>query len=522
MTLRLAVIGVLMAVFGGVLGTWALTREDSDGQTTVAAGAVTGRPLDLAQLYGIGNPTGPNGDDDLTPVQQRIWERESQYLASQNQRRWTGIPLTVDTQKAQGETATFNILVVGDSFTWGSGQSDPAARWPEQLQAELNQRYGPGTFAVTRLAEPGTGTYQHVHWLETNPELVRKADVIVLGLVENDAVPRGEEHTYCNSDTEACPIPVVETSPEFLACYAGDRSRPNSESAESILSELDCDRDSLARTTGLPSGYEATLDIINGPLGPAYQNFVRRLMAAAGDTPLLVAPLEMWRGRWREVTAETIGEAFTSQGQAVLDMPHTKELFAKPWNPSIEVHTGDAHPGPAMAYTYALDIADAIEQAIPTASLVTSEQDKTDPTSLVRSYLPVDLDVQSGRETAQIVWDPDKANSTDARGPDQYAPCAGLGRPHGRIMLDPSLPDGTHLTITLNSGPAVDIFTAGYTNDRQHLVVAQGPVKVGTSIELTLAGLSTRGLLISPVNAPACSTDSPPELDPLSLTLTLN
>ena len=80
--------------------------------------------------------------------------------------------------------ASFRVVVLGDSFTYGVGVAD-AETLPAQLESALSERSGDLGVEVINLGEPGIETARELAHLRKQREL--RPDVVVLAYVLNDA-----------------------------------------------------------------------------------------------------------------------------------------------------------------------------------------------------------------------------------------------------------------------------------------------------------------------------------------------
>ncbi|MFC1976629.1 hypothetical protein ACFLXQ_09535, partial [Chloroflexota bacterium] len=80
------------------------------------------------------------------------------------------------------------IMVLGDSFTWGSGLT-PEERYTNLVETHLNQTFSDKEFEVVNFAEPGWPTVIERDILRDYKELVAP-DLIVVGFVYSDTQPR--------------------------------------------------------------------------------------------------------------------------------------------------------------------------------------------------------------------------------------------------------------------------------------------------------------------------------------------
>ena len=537
----------------------ALTNPTS-GADLGAAGSVVRTPSDDQKDPMDHPPHGITSDGAAN-----AWARESHYLTTENSTRWLqlddgGVKDTqaVDTPRPHA----IRVVAVGDSFTYGVGQTDPRMAWPKLLERELNARTAPGTFTVERLARPGTSIYTQAQWLHNHRELLQQSDMVVLGVVENDATPGPNDGTPCapsqDPTQDPCPPQTVENHPLYQACLSGERTEPIASIAANLapgaaekLLDSDCSVARFSSALNLPSANHASYNLPASPLGPAFAHAVERILTAAGTTPVYAAPLDMWRGRERHlkwpgmagpnpyvgpVTAQDITRAYAHYGIPAIPMPNTMNILTGAWNPHIEVHPGDAHPGPMLTLAYSQDITDYIIQAIPKERIQRAESEAPAepeiPRPLIVAHLPTAATVTQGAGTATI-----NVPSRTSDGPytsvgpfaiagkelpPQLAPCMTLGRPHLRVDLDPLKPGAHTLTLALQTGPELDVFTVEYTEKNEQVVRSAGILRPqGVLTIKPTAAAPITGVMLAPRERHGCPLGAPIELPPMAVIATL-
>lgn len=494
------------------------------------------------------------------------WARESHYLTRENATRWKELDdgVVVDTQTpSQPRPGAIEVVAVGDSFTYGVGHTDPRLRWPETLERELNQRTSPGTFSVTRLARPGTSAYTHARWLETHRDLIRQADVVILGVVENDAVPHPNDGPACaqrqDAVRDACQPQTIENHPLYQACLngksAGALEDVTAKLAPGVAEKLltsDCSVARFSAELNLPSANHASYDLPESPLGPVFAAAVQRMTRAAGGTPVYAAPLDMWRGRERHlnwpgpaspnpyrgpVTAQDVARAYTHYGIPTIPMPAATKTLTGAWNPNIEVHPGDAHPGSVLTLAYARDIADFVLQTLPKERIDTAQasvgSEPAASDTVVTAYLPSTAKVTHERRTAILTvtsgWPEtlyDSVGPFTLAGtelPPQLAPCMALGRPHLHVDLNLSSPEPRTVTLTLNNGPEVDVFTVEYNVNNERVVRSAGRLTTQGSLTVNPTDSTPiASLLLAPKDHGGCPLDAAIELPDMTISATLS
>ena len=90
---------------------------------------------------------------------------------------------------------TFNILCLGDSFTYGWGV-ETAYSYPKQLEGMLNNGNLIRRFNVINLAVPGSNSSQHLKYLEDILSKYRKLSLIIILTGVNDGWNLADSNIY--------------------------------------------------------------------------------------------------------------------------------------------------------------------------------------------------------------------------------------------------------------------------------------------------------------------------------------
>ena len=94
--------------------------------------------------------------------------------------------------KVPKPSGTYRVMVLGDSFTWGSGLS-LEERYTERIQRHLRQRFPERNIEVLNFGQPSTPTTEHARNLTQFVDRVTP-DRIVVGFCVNDPQPRAQNY----------------------------------------------------------------------------------------------------------------------------------------------------------------------------------------------------------------------------------------------------------------------------------------------------------------------------------------
>lgn len=101
-----------------------------------------------------------------------------------------------------GDQSAFNIICLGDSFTYGWGVETPYV-YPRQLEKMLNNGGLGRRFRVFNLAVPGSNSSQHLKYLEEILGRYEKPDLIILLTGANDHWNLADSNIYRFINKEA-------------------------------------------------------------------------------------------------------------------------------------------------------------------------------------------------------------------------------------------------------------------------------------------------------------------------------
>jgi hypothetical protein len=248
------------------------------------------------------------------------WRIESMYYAYQNSQRVGGYFGAEQFESEPSLVARERVLVLGDSYTFGTGLQDLDLRWPKQLERELNRgedRYqvvslalgGASTITQARIIEHiQKGDWEELSWKnDIEGYFTEDFDTLVVGFVANDVIPGyldGEEPDY-----------ELETR-----VLQGTQDNPHAEKWLNALATL-ADHPAKRKLIVLLDFAEPGLSYAK-KLVPLFETYGFEVVE-------------------REAVSAVVNEF------------EVNDLIVNP---------ADAHPGPVMLRAYARDVARAIQQ----------------------------------------------------------------------------------------------------------------------------------------------------------------
>jgi len=429
----------------------------------------------------------PESFDPVEPsTDSSVWDREVNYLQSQNILRYGWGPELSDQVERSYSGDEKTVIVVGDSFVWGQSVEDTDMRWDRRLEQELN-KLGNDRYRVVTLARLGASTMEESDWL-TNERLAKiRPDAIVVGFLQNDMAPSYHEKEYCTQygicidDGEA----LAAGNPRnvsLLKCLLGNESifgrvlrnhiMPRWPNIGRVMVKRWCDPDRAesAEYANLFSQGRSISDPKREKSWPYFIKSVKSIKRVAGDTPIFMADTRnnLWGGK----NVPAGNSAFSDAGFDLIEMLHTRETVENTPTAQLFINPSDPHPGPALTIAYAKDTASAILRRLESGEVVGSKVNK--PVNLISNYLPAYLNVESmPTGEIEVVSAPLDQKQSHYFGMwydfgneelgTMTAPCGRMGRPHARVMLDSEIPSGSTVRLTLNaSSESLVVQPVGY------------------------------------------------------------
>ena len=440
------------------------------------------------------------------------WARETMYMIDSQVQRFTGpLPSGQVADSIYENEDRIRVLLLGDSFVYGTGLADPDARLAPQIEKILDRETSPGAFEVVPLARGGASAFMHADWVRAissgnvenlrdlriddraSSRLLQPFDAIVLGYVNNDRFPHDSSGTWTAFGR------TVEVSPDdYLKMTDYVMDNPYQTELESALAEVG--------------------------------NF-------ASARPLLWAPLEqnyLVNPYGAEVHRKNT-ELYEKAGFTSVPMTATMEIARQYSLQELMVLPADTHPAPRLIAAYAKDIAAALLGEVDKSRLARAMSNpSTVSRPIVSGFLPFWGSAKSVEGSVRLDFDLTEKNLARAGGacipysasrsvrqvcgpagsyvevkgvqhPRQVYPCAFLGRPYIHVQVDSVTPNQGPFQVSVESvsGSRFDIYAYGYGSDGLARVEPLGVSGPKESFTLSVAD-GMLGVLVASRSAMDC------------------
>lgn len=470
-----------------------------------------------------------------------LWQRENQFLLMDQARRVGWGPDLVDQTPREMRGDPLRVLVVGDSFVWGQGVEDLDNRWDKILQRELDVRTRPGTFEVVALGKGGSSTMNMAEWFSQDRVTRLDPDALVIGFISNDFWPTFTEKHFCVKLNLCVPdggAPAVDCGPrcDIAACLLGegtplgwflrDVMNPRYPNVTTWLLHRYCDPDRIASRRGLLTEHDSIDDPKSSPYWSLFEEAVQGLGDAGGDIPRFVV-----HTRTRPFFLDRLDPTeavFLEHGFRLTPMTATYDVIKAHDSRDLVVNPADTHPNALLTSAYAVDAAQAIVEQF-TERIAAMKPVPADMAPIVSNYLPTSMSPEpAGDKSFSFLFDPESASrlGQGARAtvngtsfPRQLVPCARMGRPHARIMLDRSLPAGSIVQVRLRSPSSLVLLPVG-TAANGSQIQGQPVVLAGDGSTEVSIGNGVHGFLLGTTKA-GCPAEDEITLPPFRLSIDL-
>jgi hypothetical protein len=153
------------------------------------------------------------------------WIRENMFINYNNYHLLgPGYSYNAYPNKKTIDNRIIKVLVFGDQYTWGFGNTDRLSTLGAILQEKLDSKYGENTFQIIINSNHSASTYNYFDYYAINSVKKIDPDLIVYNFFDDDIKPTFNETLICRSaDREFCQNPDNKNifTPKYQDCLYG-------------------------------------------------------------------------------------------------------------------------------------------------------------------------------------------------------------------------------------------------------------------------------------------------------------
>jgi hypothetical protein len=392
------------------------------------------------------------------------WSRENTFINNNNYlRQGYGYEIKTDNiiPKEVNPDPT-RILIFGDSFLWGNGNTDPSSTLDSILYRKLNSPGSTPKYEVKLLTQPGRSTFNYYDLFTENPIQSYNPDIVIYAYHGNDYMPSFTESLICKKlSIKACQSSNARTNPQYQSCLKGDAGI-----IPVLISKTLANRPNLRHQLILRAcepiylkakkeGYDQDQYFNNPTASPYYSDWIKALSLLKQElSPYKVLVANLTSEISTQKTNEFMEEKMQAAGYDVIPMSLTyKAVYLKDElipnsNLLVKVNPINDHPSSYLNNAYADDIINylgininQIEETNPSDKNLSSKK-------LVAYTMPYfDITNQSITPNKSKLTFDSKANPTHTQSiignpnlPFQFANCMNLGYSNFQFTLGVNQP----------------------------------------------------------------------------------
>ena len=430
------------------------------------------------------------------------------YNAYPNNQEFTGKPV--------------KILMFGDQFTWGFGNTDRFSTLGAIVQDKLNAKYGSGVFQIIVNSTHKASTFNFYDYYYTKGISKINPDLVIYNYFNDDINPTFNESLICRGyDKQFCQKAQNTDffNPSYQDCIHG-----HYDSFSNLIGKI---KMVIPRTSRIVlNNYCEPLytyaknnpyiwrDAVQNPTQSLYLQEWARAVGLLKDqfAGRKVGVLRMLPGAPSKDAEAVLMGIFKDKGYEVLPMKNTikfsdfgggtikgKELTKI--NPGIE------HPSAFINNIYSEDIIEYIEKSIPSSQIKSASNSivkttRTDSKLVAYSMPYIGVNFSSNKENSALI-NFDKSlvpnslqNVQGAPTPYQFSNCVNIGASNFEFILNKDIKNGG-ITIT-DLTDSSDVSVGYYTYDKNYIRNLQivGKYKNGMTLPLPQSSIGTTLVLI--------------------------
>lgn len=402
------------------------------------------------QFYG--NDSNPNWSRENTFINNNTYLRQGYGYEIKTD---TLIPIEVNPDPSR-------ILIFGDSFLWGNGNTDPSTTLDSILYRKLNPLGQTPKYEVKLLTQPGRSTFNYYDLFKENPIKSYNPDIVIYAYHGNDYMPSFTESLICKKlSVKDCQSSNARTNPNYQSCLKG-----NGGILPKLISKTLTNRPNLRHQLILRAcepiylkakkeGYDQDQYFNNPTASPYYNDWIKALSLLKEElSPFKILVANLTSEQSSQETNKFMEEKMQAAGYDVIPMNLTykavykKDELTPNSNRLVKVNPINDHPSSYLNNAYADDIINhlGIKVNQPNESNTTDKKQTTK--NLVAYTMPYfDITNQSITPTKSKLTFDSKANPTHTQSiisnpnlPFQFANCMNLGYSNFQFTLSINQP----------------------------------------------------------------------------------
>ena len=392
-----------------------------------------------------------------------------------------------------------NVVIFGDSHTWGNGNVDRYATITQMIQDKLDKIAGKNVFSVRVLASNGASTYLHYDFFTWNSVSKYKPDLVIYNYFNNDIEPAFNESLICRSTPIAsCPQTKSATlDPSYQNCIHG-----TGDPLSRILGALKFQFPNIIKKMldqhcqpifikAEKRTYDPQ-DAVKHPFtSPYFNTWVKAVnllySTLRKDTTVPIAIADLKDFSIPKDVEDRMISLTKSAGFDVIPMVETEKSIYNPRPPAgmdlgayivanSFINPGNSHTASHINNLFATDIVGYILKKVPTERLNQAKSARTsqeDKTPLIAYTLPYFDTKIINTSPNQSIFTFSKSfetpytqrTSSVEQLPFQYVNCANLGVPNIIITLNKNKKTGSLLLSDLPQGIAPNLGFYSYDDN---------------------------------------------------------
>ena len=402
------------------------------------------------QFYG--NDSNPNWSRENTFINNNIYLRQGY-----------GYEIKTDTLISEEVNPDpTRILIFGDSFLWGNGNTDPSTTLDSILYRKLNPLGQIPKYEVKLLTQPGRSTFNYYDLFKENPIQSYKPDIVIYAYHGNDYMPSFTESLICKKlSIQDCQSSNARTNPNYQSCLKGDGGILPKLISKTLTNRPNLRHQLILRACepiylkAKKEGYDQDQYFNNPTASPYYNDWIKALSLLRQElSPYKVLVANLANEASTQDTNEFMEDKMQTAGYDVIPMNLTykavykKDELTPNSNRLVKVNPINDHPSSYLNNAYADDIINhlGIKVNQPNESNTTDKKQTTK--NLVAYTMPYfDITNQSINPKKSVLTFDSKANPTHTQSiisnpnlPFQFANCMNLGYSNFQFTLSINQP----------------------------------------------------------------------------------